>query len=34
MDDDVIIDGKFSEKYRDKINQLQFGDFVTLWNMW
>jgi len=34
MDEDVIVDGKFSEKYRDKINQLQFGDFVTLWNMW
>lgn len=34
MDEDVIVEGKFSEKYRDKSHQLQFGDFVTMWNMW
>lgn len=34
MNDDVIVDGKFSEKYCNKSNQLQFGDFITMWNMW
>ncbi|NQU85644.1 MAG: flavin reductase family protein [Mariniphaga sp.] len=34
VDDDVIVDGKFSEKYRDKSKQVHMGDFITMWNMW
>jgi flavin reductase (DIM6/NTAB) family NADH-FMN oxidoreductase RutF len=34
LDDDVIVDGKFTEKYRDKSNQVHLGDFITMWNMW
>jgi len=34
MDEDVLVDGKFNEKYRDKNNQLHLGDFVSMWNMW
>jgi len=34
MDDDVFVDGKFTEKYRDKNNQVHLGDFITMWNMW
>ena len=34
IDEDVMIDGKFSEKYYDKKNQVQICDLITLWNMW
>ena len=34
MNEDAIADGKFSEKYYDKKNQLQIGEFVTMWDMW
>jgi len=34
MDDDVMVDGKFSEKYHDKSNQVQLCEFVTRWDMW
>lgn len=34
MNEDAIIDGKFSEKYCDKKNQLQIDDFITMWDMW
>lgn len=34
MDEDVLIDGKFSEKYRLKENQVHFGDIIEMWNMW
>ena len=34
MNEDAIVDGKFSEKYYDKKNQLQIGEFVTMWDMW
>ena len=34
LDDDVIVDGKFAEKYRDKSTQVHIGDFITMWNMW
>ena len=34
IDDDVIVDGKFTEKYRAKSNQVHLGDFITKWNMW
>lgn len=34
LNEDALVDGKFSEKYYDKKNQLQIADFVTMWNMW
>ena len=34
LDDDVIVDGKFAEKYRDKSTQVHIGDFITMWDMW
>jgi len=34
LDEDVLVDGKFSEKYQSKQNQVHFGDVVKLWNMW
>jgi flavin reductase (DIM6/NTAB) family NADH-FMN oxidoreductase RutF len=34
LDEDVFVDGKFSEKYRSKQNQVHFGDIVDMWNMW
>jgi len=34
MDEDVMIDGKFSEKYTDKNNQVQICELITAWNMW
>ena len=34
VDDNVIVDGKFAEKYRDKNKQVHIGEFITLWNMW
>lgn len=34
LDQDVLVDGKFSEKYRSKQNQIHFGDIVEMWNMW
>jgi len=34
MDDDVFVDGKFTEKYRDKSNQVHLGDFINMWDMW
>ena len=34
MNEDAIVDGKFSEKYYNKKNQLQIGEFVTMWDMW
>lgn len=34
MNDDVMADGKFSEKYHNKKNQVQMCDLITKWNMW
>ena len=34
MNEDVMEDGKFSEKYHDKKNQVQMCDLITKWNMW
>jgi len=34
LDEDVLVNGKFSEKYRSKLNQIHFGDIIDLWNMW
>lgn len=34
ISDDLIVDGKFSDKYVSKNNQLHMDDFVTMWNMW
>ncbi len=34
MNEDVTVDGHFSEKYHDKKNQVQICDLITLWNMW
>jgi flavin reductase (DIM6/NTAB) family NADH-FMN oxidoreductase RutF len=34
LDEDVLVNGKFSEKYRSKHNQIHFGDIIDLWNMW
>lgn len=34
MDKDVLVNGKFSGKYRSKNNQIHFGDIIDLWNMW
>ncbi|KPK87255.1 MAG: hypothetical protein AMS27_02835 [Bacteroides sp. SM23_62_1] len=34
INDDVLENGIFSEKYRSKNNQIHFGDIIDLWNMW
>ncbi|MFC2128642.1 flavin reductase family protein [Bacteroidota bacterium] len=34
LDEDVLVDGKFSEKYRSKHNQVHLGDIIEMWNMW
>ncbi len=34
VDDDVWVDGKFTEKYRDKSNLIYLGDMISLFNMW
>jgi len=34
LNEDVFIDGKFTEKYRSKHNQVHFGDIIDLWTMW
>ncbi len=34
LDEDVFVDGKFSEKHRSKQSQVHFGDIVDMWNMW
>ena len=34
LDEEVLVDGKFSEKYRSKHNQIHFADIIDLWNMW
>jgi flavin reductase (DIM6/NTAB) family NADH-FMN oxidoreductase RutF len=34
LDEDVFVNGHFSEKYRSKMNQIHFGDVIDLWNMW
>ena len=34
MNEDVMVDGKFSEKYLDKKNQVQICELITAWNMW
>jgi flavin reductase (DIM6/NTAB) family NADH-FMN oxidoreductase RutF len=34
MDEDVMVNGKFSDKYHDKKNQVQMCDLITVWNMW
>ena len=33
VEDDLIVDGKFSEKYFDKKNQVHMSDFIALWNL-
>lgn len=34
MNEDVMVNNKFSEKYHDKKNQVQMCDLITKWNMW
>jgi flavin reductase (DIM6/NTAB) family NADH-FMN oxidoreductase RutF len=34
INEDVMIDGKFSEKYTNKNNQVQICELITAWNMW
>ena len=34
MDEDVIVNGQFSDKYHDKNNQVQICDLITMWDMW
>ena len=34
LDEEVFVDGRFTEKYRSKENQIHFGDIIDLWNMW
>lgn len=34
MDDDVIVNGKFSEKYFNKSNQIQICEVITMFGMW
>ena len=34
MDEDVMVNGQFSDKYHDKKNQVQMCDLITMWNMW
>jgi len=33
-DEDVLINGRISEKYHNKKNQVQICDLITKWNMW
>lgn len=34
VDDDVYVEGKFTEKYCGKSNRVYLGDMITMWNMW
>jgi flavin reductase (DIM6/NTAB) family NADH-FMN oxidoreductase RutF len=34
LDENVLTDGKFSDKYRSKDNQIHFADIIEMWNMW
>jgi len=34
INDDLIVQGQFSEKYHNKNNQLHMCDFITMWKMW
>jgi flavin reductase (DIM6/NTAB) family NADH-FMN oxidoreductase RutF len=34
VDDDVIVEGRFNEKYLDKSNQAHLTEAITLLNMW
>ena len=34
INEDVITDGRFSEKYTNKNNQVQICELITAWNMW
>ena len=34
VDEDVFVDGTFSEKYRSKRKQIHFSDIIDLWKMW
>ena len=34
LNEDVLVDGNFSEKYRSKHQQIHLGDIIDLWNMW
>jgi flavin reductase (DIM6/NTAB) family NADH-FMN oxidoreductase RutF len=34
INEDVMIDGKFPEKYTNKNNQVQICELITAWNMW
>ncbi|MGD9931521.1 MAG: flavin reductase, partial [Mangrovibacterium sp.] len=34
MNEDVMTDGKFAEKYIDKNNQVQICELITAWNLW
>ena len=34
LDEDVLVNGKFSENYRSKENQIHLSDVLDLWDMW
>jgi flavin reductase (DIM6/NTAB) family NADH-FMN oxidoreductase RutF len=34
LNEDVYVDGHFSEKYRSKMNQIHFANVIDLWSMW
>lgn len=34
MNEDVMVNGIFSEKFHGKIHQVHLCDLITLWNMW
>lgn len=34
IDDDVLVEDKFAQKYCDKSNRIYLGDVITMWNMW
>ena len=34
INEDVMTDGRFSEKYINKNNQVQICELITAWNMW
>lgn len=34
VDEDVIVNGKFTEKYLTKDNQAHITEVITMWNMW
>ena len=34
MDEDVLVDGRFADKYCNKSNRIYLSDVITFWKMW